>query len=182
MPTLPSTRLLNLGITGKLYRVINSIYENAKSCVSHNGDISDMFNLSVGLLQGETLSPMLFSMFVNDLENIFIQSNNCQSISIDMLNLFLSMYADDTALISECPNDLQNMLNILYCQNWKLTVNVNKTKVLVFRNSANCRPVEITFEDETLEVVETFCYLELTFKYNDCYSLTRRKLACQGRK
>jgi hypothetical protein len=50
-----------------------------------NGDVS--------ILQGETLSPLLFSLYVNDFEVSFI-SGNCPSIDLQMLNLFLLMYAD----------------------------------------------------------------------------------------
>jgi hypothetical protein len=44
------------------------------------------------------------------------------------------LYADDTVIIAESENDLQNALNTfnLYCDQWKLKINVDKTKVLIF--------------------------------------------------
>ena len=44
------------------------------------------------------------------------------------------MYADDTVLLSETKHDLQYALSVFerYCNEWKLTVNTTKTKVLVF--------------------------------------------------
>jgi hypothetical protein len=39
---------------------------------------SDYFGNDTGLIQGETLSPILFSLYVNDFEICFIK-NNCTS-------------------------------------------------------------------------------------------------------
>ena len=89
--------------------------------------MSALFDIHVGLLQGESLSPILFSLFVNDMENFLINSN-CQSYQLQLLNLFLIMYADDTVLFSEDDNDLQNMLDCLqtYTEKWSLSVNTEK--------------------------------------------------------
>ena len=50
------------------------------------------------------------------------------------IKLFLILYADDTAFLAESADGLQNMLNCFenYCDLWKLTVNTNKTKVVIF--------------------------------------------------
>ena len=54
---------------------------------------------------------------------------HCPYINIQMLNIFLIMYADDMVLLAEKPEGLQKMINSLfnYTQNWNLTVNTNKT-------------------------------------------------------
>jgi hypothetical protein len=51
-----------------------------------------------------------------------------------MFELFVKLYADDTVLLSETKEGMQQSLNIfqLYCDLWKLDVNINKTKVMVF--------------------------------------------------
>ena len=51
------------------------------------------FQSDVGLMQGETLSPLLFSLYVNDLEINFVK-DNCHSLEIQEVSLFLLMYAD----------------------------------------------------------------------------------------
>ena len=53
-----------------------------------------------------------------------------------MINLFLILYADDTVIISDSAGGLQRQLDALYsyCADCKLTVNVYKTKIMVFRN------------------------------------------------
>lgn len=98
-------KLWKSGSRGRLLNVISSIYDNVRSCVKLNGKLSAMFDLHVGLLQGESLSPMLYSLFVNDMESEFINSD-CQSYPLQLLNLFMLMYADDTVLFSEDATDL----------------------------------------------------------------------------
>ena len=73
-----------LGIKGKIFTVIRSIYQNVQAC----GEMSDLFEVLLGLMQGEALSPLLFSMFVNDLELAFMRAG-CTSLDIDVISLFL---------------------------------------------------------------------------------------------
>ncbi len=47
------------------------MYEHIKSRVKFNNSISDEFSCELGVRQGECLSPFLFAMYVNDLEDVF---------------------------------------------------------------------------------------------------------------
>ena len=78
--------------------------------------------------------PFLFSIYLNDIEAAFVQ-NNFKGIETDMLKLFLLLYADIVVSASD-EYDLQKGLDALhnYCLKWKLKVNVNKTKIMVFRS------------------------------------------------
>jgi hypothetical protein len=62
-------KLLSCNVNGKLFNVIYNLYGNAKSCVSKEGKLSDFFSCSVGVRQGENLSPLLFAIFLHDLED-----------------------------------------------------------------------------------------------------------------
>ena len=98
-------KLAKLGIRGKLFDTVFSLYSHVKRCVKYNSELSDFFDVERGVLQGEALSPMLFSMYLNDFENSFLNSN-CSAVELKELSLFLIMYADDTVLLAESPNDL----------------------------------------------------------------------------
>ena len=77
------------------------------------------------------------------------------------------MYADDMVLLAESATELQRMLNALkiYTEKWSLSVNVGKTKVLVFRNRGSLRSDDIWFYDnEQIEIIEQFCYFGLLKK------------------
>ena len=84
------------------------------------------------------LSPFLFSMYLNDLENEFV-TKGVDGLDIGMLKLYLLQYADDIVIFSNTSDGLQRGLNVLsdYCNKWKLTVIVDKTKIMVFRKGGN---------------------------------------------
>ena len=58
-------KIIKCRIDGKLLNIIQSLYENIKLRVRCFNSLSDLFTCDVGLLQGETMSPFLFSLFIN---------------------------------------------------------------------------------------------------------------------
>ena len=68
---------------------------------------------------------------VNDLENI---RNMCSENLNIFVRLFSLLYADDTIILSETEADMQYALAIFekYCHQWKLKVNLQNTKVIIF--------------------------------------------------
>ena len=87
-------------------------------------------------------------MFLNDLQMLFENSNlngletvsNCIEDKLNIyLKLFALLYADDTLLMAETHDDLQNILNKFgeYCNTWRLKANTDKTKVIVFSRGDN---------------------------------------------
>jgi len=127
-------KLIHLGIDGKVLSVLRSMYSEVKLCVKHLGTLSNFFNSNIGLFQGEITSPICLSFFLNDIE-MHLQENIDAGINIDQIAIFLLLFADDAVLVSESKDGLQNSLNSLYsyCQKWNLTVNIEKTKVMIFR-------------------------------------------------
>ena len=88
----------------------------------------------MGVRQGECLSPFLFSMYINDIED-YVKTHGFQGINTGHVRMFLLLYADDTVIISENRQDLQLGLDIVenYCNKWKIILNIEKTKILIFR-------------------------------------------------
>ena len=77
-------KLLFNSINGKFFRVIFNMYENIKSCVRTNDETSIFFPSECGVRHGENLSPLLFSLYLNDLEN-FIISGGVDTIDLDFI-------------------------------------------------------------------------------------------------
>ena len=56
-----------MGVKGRMWRVFKTLYESSKCPVLLEGGKSDTFKIEQGVAQGCSLSPILFSVFINDL-------------------------------------------------------------------------------------------------------------------
>ena len=190
-------KLLQQNVNGKMLKIIYSMYDSAKSCVRQNQHLSNYFFSNVGVRQGENLSPILFSLFLNDLVEFISHGFDgltniteaihlfCDTDDVEVyFKLYLLLYADDTVILAESQEQLQAALNsmYLYCQTWKLQVNPAKTKVVIFsKRKIKEKPV-FTYNGETLAVVDDFVYLGVTFTRNASFVKHKKHLLEQGRK
>ena len=136
------------------------MYETVRCKVKHCNTFSDFMEISIGLKQGDICSPILYSMFVEDLE-IYLHDSYNKGLTIDDISIILLMYADVTAILRETPEGLQATLDTLceYCNKWGLKMNTTQTKVMVFRKRGRLRQHEQwSYNDESLEIVDTFKY------------------------
>ena len=60
-------KIKEIGVCGKMYNAIKSLYSCVSSCIIINGLKTDWFDVTTGLRQGCCLSPLLFNIFINDL-------------------------------------------------------------------------------------------------------------------
>ena len=99
------------------------------------------------------------------------------------MKLLVLLYADDTVIFADSVQNLQTCIDALsnYCNVWKLSVNVEKTKVLIF---AKRRPrnLNFTYENRVLEIVDLFKYLGVTFNRNGSFKEHIRVISNQARK
>ena len=61
-------KLIKIGVRGQMLDIIKSMYNAVKSKVKNNNSVSEAFSCKIGVRQGECISPLLFAMYVNDLE------------------------------------------------------------------------------------------------------------------
>ena len=124
------------GIHGKMYKCIRSMYNQVKVRVKNGGKLTDLINCTRGVKQGDICSPILFSIFINELANEIINNGKHGAIlSPEIIEIFILLLADDIALISETPVGLQNQLTHLQraAADLHLKVNLDKSNIVVFR-------------------------------------------------
>ena len=177
-------KLTKMGLRGEILNIIKTMYASVKSRVKFRNQLGNEFYCSLGVRQGECLSPLLFSLFLNDIEDQFITSG-LDGIDIDMFKIFMLLYADDIVVFADSAEDLQNNLNVLaeYCTRWKLKINVLKTKVMVFRKGG-ILPKDISFYYQgcQIEIVQSFKYLGVVFTVGGSFSEAQNTLAGQAQK
>mgnify|MGYP002153710323 CR=1 FL=1 len=68
-----------------------------------------MFPYNLVVRQGESLSPFLFSIYLNDIEETYILKV-FEGVDTGMFKLYLLLYADDIVLMSQTETGLQKGL------------------------------------------------------------------------
>ena len=104
-------KLFNVGINGRLWRVLRSAYSNVRSCVSFNGILSRWFDVCQSVRQGGVLSAWLYVIFMNALPDT-LENNNIIAFIGDLYGC--PMQADDVALVALTKDDLNKMMTIIY--------------------------------------------------------------------
>ena len=130
------------------------------------------------------MSSFLFYVYIDDIEDT-LSNKGFKGVDLGMLKLYLLLYADDIVLFSESEGDLQNGLDILkdYCNRWKLIVNVEKTKVMIFKKGGRLRRgINFRYDGKELEIVNKFCYLGILFSPGLSYTDAHNTLAGQALK
>ena len=110
------------GISGDLLKLFRNYLSNRKQRVVLNGSYSDFSSVESGVPQGSVLGPLLFLVYINDLERN-IKSN-------------VKFFADDTMLFSIVNNpelsaiDLNHDLGVIHqwAHQWKLEFNPDPNK------------------------------------------------------
>ena len=166
------------------------MYRNIKSCVKFANQTSEFFDIYHGVRQGENLSPVLFCMFLNDL-NEYLTDQNCLGVNLEVqhgdiltfLKLLTLLYADDTVIFATDPVTFQRNLNVFleYSKLWRLDINYMKTKIMIFgfRNLDNFK---FELDGNIIEIVDFFKYLGVYFSKTRTFYKARKNCYDQAKK
>ena len=179
-------QLIKRGVHGKIFTVLKSMYSKLKACVKTNSGITQYFDCTIGTRQGCMLSPFIFAMYLNEFVDV-LKRENCRGIQVRGTNVTnevnVLLYADDMVLCADTVRDLQNAINKLemYCKEWKMDVNMKKSKVIVFRNGGPLKKGEQWyFNQEKIEIVSYYKYLGLIFSTSLKWNVAQNELAKQS--
>ena len=153
-------KLYNAGIRGKMLRVIKNLFSSNPANVLINNFLSPGFTIDRGVLQGSKLGPILFNLFINDLLEDLQKSE--LGATIGKIHIPALGFADDIVLISDCPLNLQGLINV--CERWadknSMAFNTSKCKVMVLNGSP--RTDTFTLNRDKLQIVDCYKYLGVT--------------------
>lgn len=117
------SKLHSIGIRGQLKNWIKSWLTNRRQRVVLNGASSPWGDVTSGVPQGSVLGPVLFIIFINDLDKNVLSN--------------ISKFADDTKIGGKAQNDfdaqqIQLDLNKVaaWSEKWQMKFNVDKCKVM----------------------------------------------------
>jgi hypothetical protein len=149
------------GINEHLVTKIEEIYEETISRVRVDGRVSECFKTYKGVRQGCPLSPSLFAAFIGDIEEMF-RKGQAGGVVVGKEKVWSLAYADDLVVLAREEKGMKEMLGNMekYMRRKKLTVNVEKSKMMVFRKGGGRRKInEWRWEKDKIEEVKEFKYL-----------------------
>ena len=177
--------LKRVGVGGKMLAVLQSMYRTVTSCVRCSEGLTDCFECPNGVRQGCVLSPTLFSFFINELAGEIREKGQYGiQLTPSVIQILVLLFADDVILSSYCPRGLQCQINILrgFAEKSGMTVNLTKTKIIVFRKGGFLGQNEKWwYGREEIEVVNSYKYLGLHFTTKLSLSKAISELAAKAK-
>ena len=154
------------GVSDKMLNMVKAIYEQVLAVVRYGNELSEEISCPLGVRQGCLLSPLLFTFLMTELaKGISEGGRHGYQFSPGMIELFSLLFADDIALLATTPIGLQNQIDNLRrgAERLGLVVNLDKTKVMVFRKGGFLDRLERWYYgEERIEVVNRYKYLGYT--------------------
>jgi hypothetical protein len=122
-------KLLSLDLSPNVVRFVTNFLTGRTQAVSLNGKISCWLSINQGIVQGSCIGPLLYITFAADLK--LMSANN-----------ILFKYADDKSLMVPEKSDITLEEEFKHILHWsaqnKLTVNLTKTKEMIFHRPGPC--------------------------------------------
>lgn len=166
-------KLKVLGFSPSLVDLIGSYLGMRKQVVKLNGFLSEEDLIIDGIPQGSNLGPTLFLIYMNDLMHIKFRG-------------FLNLYADDSSIavsskdIHRLCTDLNYDLELFYdwCSRNRLTINVKKTKIVIFKKSrsSNVSLGNVYLNGQIIQTVPEYVYLGFVLDENLSFQNHAKKL------
>ena len=132
--------------------------------------LSEDFDSNIGIKQGCPLSPTLFRLYIDKLEE-WINKTHGEGVQLAHFVVRLLLYADNLIILARTAKGLKEHLKALeiFFHEVGMQVNTSKTKIMIFSLKKN-RDIqdEFQFERNSLEIVEEYKYLGIDFhnKFN----------------
>lgn len=166
-----------MGVPPHLIALLRRLYEDGSAAVRVDDTLMDKFKVEAGVRQGCILSPLLFNTYTEYIMRIVLDGWD-KGISVGGRMINNLRYADDTTLLANTREDMENILSRLETTSIKfgLAINRDKTKMMIVDraeqsgtnvyNVANC------------EVVKSYIYLGSTISSTGgCGDKIRRRCA-----
>ena len=136
-------------------RLLAYIYVFQSCCVDWHGTKSKPFNVACGIRQGAVLSPILFSIYIDDLFHILSSSG----FGCHINNLFYGIvgYADDLVLLSPDLHGLQCMFDITKTFLGKLGLKISVNRINPNKSKTKCLAFGLKQDPQYSILFNDFC-------------------------
>jgi hypothetical protein len=174
-----------MGVSGPFLDALARLYDRVLMRVKLCGRLGKPFETRWGTKQGSPLSPLLFGGMIEQLCRLIARDLPGVGPLLGGVRVPHILYADDVVLLTETPEDMQELLKILsvFCELFGMKVNLTKTKAVVFRAGARARRnVRLVFQGQPVEFVNEYKYLGVLFDSKEGCSVGADQRAACGQR
>lgn len=159
-------------ITGHMWSSIYDFITNRTFTVNHSTFSSDVYQLQNGVPQGSILSPLLFSLFINDITKAISEATNNTITPL--------LFADDIVLVPNAKigkrsiNDMKLAIDSIneWANKWYVSFSAAKSGLLPFStNKHKFLSEPLLLQNQQIPVVQKYKYLGLIFTSNLSWKL-----------
>ena len=186
--TIPRDRLwqhlADIGMQGKILDAVKSYYSEVQVCVDiPSVGTSKPFSSTMGVKQGCPMSPILFGLYIDQLE-LHLQSHAQEAPQLLDQKVPILLYADDIVLLSRSSSGLQHLLHVLqlFCAEKLLSVNMSKTQVVIFNDFRHFHTDSFVYAQQPLQIVDQYTYLGIVLHKKGHFKEAVSKLATAGKR
>jgi hypothetical protein len=125
-------KLYAAGVLGPLFDWLHMLYARMSYVVRQSSDVMSTFKSLIGVLTGDTASPILWNIYFADLAAKFEEDAN--DVILDGVAISHLEQADDVVLFSTMAAGLQRKINVFFawCKVNFMLVSVSKTQWMIF--------------------------------------------------
>lgn len=171
------------GVPETLNTAVMDLYGNTKASVQTNHGLTEEFETTSGVLQGDTLAPLLFILVLDYVlrhclneEDSFVLARR-RSTRHPAIYLPALAFADDIALLCRDPQTAQRSLNRLYERAQAVGLHISGPKTEVLHIGTEGTPSLSLPSGEVIASCQDFKYLGVSVFSSDCLFADRRTQA-----
>ena len=174
------------GIGGKFLRIFKTMYGQLNCKIKINDILLNPFQCKRCTRQGCGSSPVIFDVFINDLvEYLRLECNRGVFVSNDIEDILALLFANDVSCFADTVFNLPKQLDSIhkFCKSFRMCLNLDKTKIVVFRKGGVLKKSEKWFYDgKEIETVSLQKYLGALITSRLCWSSLKNNQAAQAKK
>jgi len=161
----------------RLPAILHDFLSDRKCIIDVNGQLSSVFDVHLGCVQGSVLGPKLFNLYTRHIPSILSKNSFITTFADDSYVLVSAKRGNTAELIKETELCLRD--HIAYLKGLGMVVNSSKTELIHLGSNDNGSPLEIKIDGTTLQTKTTLKVLgihmdhRLTWSYHIAQNINK---------
>src|SRR6476469_2224020 len=152
-------KLSLINISKPILDCIQSLLNNRMQCVKVSNTLSNLRPVKSGVQQGSVLGPLMFILFINDLQH-YLPNNATSKLFADDLKSYIAIDGSNSV------DDFNRIISAVqrWSDAWQLPLSIDKCRWMILSNKLVKSVVDFT--DLNINLTETSEFVDLGVTFN----------------